>query len=371
MTNSEIKDRLTSAIALLNVPGVGRARYSKLIKAFGDTERVVNAPHDQIAEINGISRGQASTIKKEIDFEGASQTAARIVQLGWAVLFQSDSDYPFSLKQIPDPPPILFRLGESHLDDDKLIAIVGTRLPSESGRNFAFYLASKLAQEGIMVVSGMAEGIDSAAHRGALDGGGKTIAVWGSSLDVLYPPSNKTLAETIKQNGAIYSEYFPETHPDRAFFPERNRIISGLSVGTVVIEAGEKSGALITAKHALDQGRDLFAVPGPPDSTRSKGVNNLIKKGARLLTSADDIFEEIPQLKGEILVKKFKKLPDLTDPEKKIIELFADGPLQIDQLSRGAALTTSETMEYLFALEIKGVVRELPGKRFVLSEEFQ
>jgi DNA processing protein len=188
---------------------------------------------------------------------------------------------------------------------------------------------------------------------------------------MLFPLSNKALAEEIKKNGAVYSEYLPGTRPDKITFPERNRIISGLSVGVIVVEAGEKSGALITATHALEQGREIFAVPGAPDSSRSRGVNNLIKKGARLLTSAEDVFEEIPQLKSGILVKKFKKLPELTDIERKIIEHFSEGPLQIDQLSRDAALPVSELMEFLLAMEIKGVVRELPGKRFVLSEEYQ
>lgn len=371
MTNSEIRDRLTSAIALLNVPGVGRTRYNKLVKAFGSTEAVLESRIDKIAEINGISRALASTIKKEINFEIAAQTSARVVQLGWTVLYLTDDDYPGSLKQIPDPPPLLFRLGGAQTEEDKLIALVGTRLPSESGKLFTYNLSMALAQAGITVVSGMAEGIDCAAHRGALDAGGKTIAVWGSSLDIVFPKSNKALAEKIKRQGALYSEYLPGTHPDKAYFPERNRIISGLSVGVIVIEAGEKSGALITAAHALEQGRELFAVPGSPEAARSRGVNNLIKKGARLLTSVDDIFEELPQLKGEILVKKFRKLPDITDIERKIIELFSDGPLQIDQLSRGSQLPVSALMEFLLAMELKGVVRELPGKRFALSEEYQ
>lgn len=371
MTNSEIKERLTSAIALLNVPGVGRGRYNKLIKAFGNTHTLRAAPIDKISEINGISRGLASTIKKEINFDMAAQTAARIVQLGWTTLFLEDSDYPASLKQIPDPPPILFRLGEALSNDERLIAVVGTRLPSESGKQFAHNLAMTLAREGITVVSGMAEGIDSAAHRGALEGGGKTIAVWGSSLDIIFPKSNVSLASQIKLKGAIYSEYLPDTRPDKGLFPARNRIISGLSLGVIVIEAGEKSGALITAHHALEQGRELFAVPGAPDAARSRGVNDLIKKGARLLTSVEDVFEEIPQLRSEILVKKFKKLPELTDIERRIIDLFSEGPLQIDQLSRGAKLPIGELMEFLLAMELKGVVRELPGKRFVLSEEYQ
>ncbi len=371
MTNSELKERLTGAIALLKIPGVGRVRYNKLVKKFGSPEGVFEASLDELSVVDRISRGIASNTKKECDLQEAGQIASKIVQLGWRVMFLGDENYPEQLKRIPAPPPVLFATGEELGHDEKLIAIVGTRHSTEAGELFTYKLAAELVNEGITVVSGMAEGIDSAAHKGALDAGGKTIAVWGSSLDIVFPASNRNLAGKIKKQGAVYSEYFPETRPDKAFFPERNRIISGLSSGIVVVEAGKKSGALITAEHGLEQGKEIFAVPGGPGAAKSQGVNDLIKKGARLLTSVQDIFDELPLLKNQILVKKFRRLPDMTETEQKIVGLFAEGPKQLDQISREAKLPVGELTEFMLVMELRGIIRELPGKRFVLSEDFQ
>jgi DNA processing protein len=214
----------------------------------------------------------------------------------------------------------------------------------------------------------MAEGIDSAAHQGALDGGGKTVAIWGTSLDIVYPRSNRSLAELIKENGAVYSEYLPGTEPDRAYFPERNRIIAGMSDAVVVIEAGEKSGALITAGYATEYGRELFAVPGRPDARKSIGANELIKSGAKLLTSVDDIFRELPRLKGKVAARKFKALEDMTDLERSLVDQLSEGPLQIDNLARGAGIPVSDVMQLLLALELKGVIQEISGKRYILAD---
>lgn len=370
MINSELKEKLTETVGLLNIPGIGRGRYHRLIKAFGSPSAVLSASVYELEAVPNISRELASAIKTLWDREKARQISSRIVQLGWAVLFPDHPEYPKPLLNIPEFPPILFRSGEPPSDDDKMIAIVGTRHPTEKGKLFTFNLASSLAKVGIIVVSGMAEGIDSAAHNGALQGGGKTIAVWGNSLDIVYPSSNRSLAGKIKARGAIYSEYFPQTRPDPAYFPERNRIISGLAEGVVVVEAGHKSGALITAAHALEQGRELFGVPGSPDARTSLGTNALIKKGAKLLTSAEDIFDELPRLKGEVLARKFTQLPDMTEVEKKIVSVFSSGPMQIDQIARVLELPVAELMEFLVALELKGVLREVAGKRFILSEEF-
>ncbi|MDF1545847.1 MAG: DNA-processing protein DprA, partial [bacterium] len=324
----------------------------------------------QLETVAGISRKVASDIKSEYDPDKAQESAARVMQLGWTVSFLGEPGYPDLLSKISSAPPLLFSVGTPLEKNESSIAIVGTRKASEQGRSFTFKLAAELARAGITVISGMADGIDSAAHKGALEAGGRTIAVWGSSLDIVYPPTNKGLAEKIKENGAVYSEYLPGTAPDRASFPERNRIISGLSSGVVVIEAGQKSGALLTAGHALDQSRELFAVPGHPESRGSLGTNSLIKKGARLLTSVEDIFEELPRLKREIIARKFVELPDMTDTERKIVDLFVDGPIQLDKISRSVQLPVSETLEFMLALELKGVVRELSGKRFVLTEDF-
>jgi DNA processing protein len=370
LSNSELRERLIDTIALLNIPGIGVARCNRLIKAFGTPAAVLSAPVHELETVPGISHNIAVAIKTGHNGEKARQIAARIFQLGWAVLFPDQQDFPSVLRHIPNCPPLLFRLGERLHDDDKLIAIVGTRNCTEKGRLFAYNLAKSLSQRGIIVVSGMAEGIDAAAHAGALDANGKTIAVWGSSLDIVYPSTNRSMAERIKKHGAVYSEYLPGTEPDRATFPERNRIISGMSEGVVVVEAGTKSGALITARLAVEQGRELFAVPGPPDAKMSQGTNDLIKNGARLLTRPEDIFDELPRLKGEIAVKKYNQMPQLTDTEKRIVALFSSGSMQVDQIARVSDMPVATVMQFLLALELKGVVKELAGKRFILSEDF-
>lgn len=368
MTKNEFKERLTDSLTLLQVPGIGKGRYNRLIQKFGSPSAALSASVQELEAVPSLSHALATAIKQQADPETARATAARIIQLGWEVLFPNTVEYPVFLARIPDPPPILFRMGDPIHEDDKLVAIVGTRHPSERGKLFTAKLAGDLARAGITVVSGMAEGIDSAAHAGALDAGGKTIAIWGTSLDIVYPPTNKKLAERIGKQGAIYSEYPPGTNPDKGYFPERNRIISGLSEAVIVIEAGTKSGALITADLAIEQGRELFAVPGPPDALTSIGTNSLIKKGARLLTGIQDLFDDLPRLAGKVSAKRFQALPDLTDMERKMITLLAEGPVQIDILSRSANLTISEVLEYMLALELKGVVQELSGKRFMLSE---
>jgi len=369
LINSELKDRLVDTIALLSIPGIGRGRFARLVARFGSPTETLAASIDDLMGIDGLSDKTASSIKECCDSEKARQIASRIARLGWQVLFPDSPEYPPLLGQTVDHPPLLFRIGRPPSPDDKLIGIVGTRHATEAGRRFTHRLASDLARAGITVVSGMAEGIDSAAHRGALDGGGKTIAVWGTPLDRVYPTTNRQLAEQIKNQGTIYSEYLPGVEPNPSNFPERNRIISGMSEGVIVVEAGNKSGALITAQCALDQGRELFAVPGSPGGPKSVGTNKLIKSGAKLLTCADDVFDEIPRLRSELSARRFKQQPDLTDIERQIVDSLSGGPLQIDQLGRLADLQVSDLLEYLLALELKGVVQELPGKRFVLTDQ--
>jgi len=340
----------------------------KLVDKFGSPAQALAASKSRLETVPGLSHGIASAIKSEADPDQARRIAARIIQLGWTVLFPDDTRYPGNLKQLDDYPPVLFVTGDLPPADLKVIAIVGTRHATEKGKMFAHWLAGQLTQHGLVVVSGMAEGIDSAAHWGAIDAGGKTVAVWGTSLEIIYPPSNRQLAEKIRATGAVLSEYLPETRPDKSTFPDRNRIISGLAEAVIVIEAGERSGALITANYALEQGRDLFAVPGLPGADNAAGTNTLIKKGAHLLTGPDDIFEQLPRLKGEVAAKRFSAMPDLSDVERKMLGCLAEGPLQIDKLARQAELPVSVLMGYMLALEIKGIVRELSGKRFVLAE---
>ncbi|PWB70841.1 DNA-protecting protein DprA [candidate division GN15 bacterium] len=358
---------MTDIIALLSVPGIGKGRYRRLVAQFGSPSAVLSARPSELEAVPGISSALALAVRKDADIQSAQDMAARIAKLGWAILTPESSEFPPLLKELPDGPVLLFRMGEPTPDDARLVAIVGTRHPSEKGKRFCKALSTELAQAGVTVVSGMAEGIDSAAHAGALEGGGKTIAIWGTSLDIVYPSGNRALAQKILANGAVYSEYLPGTGPEKAYFPERNRIISGMCEATIVVEAGLKSGALITADAALNQGRDLFAVPGSPDAAMSVGTNHLIKKGARLLTSVRDLFDELPRLTGKIVAKQFAAMPDLTDGERQMVDLLADGPMQLDHLSRLTNLPVSDLMSFLLALELKGVVQELSGKRFALN----
>lgn len=369
MTNNELKQRLSDALTILQIPGVGRRRYRRLVETFVSPAEVLCQSIARLEQVKGMSRQVASAIVEQADPEKGAETAARVIQLGWAVHFLGEPDYPGALAKTDDPPVVLFRVGEQIFDDEKMIAIVGTRHPSEGGRLFTHRLAADLAVSGVTVVSGMAEGIDSAAHTGALEAGGRTVAVWGSSLEIVYPPTNRGLADRIKEKGTIVSEYLPGTRPDRSTFPDRNRIISGLSEGVVVVEAGRKSGALITASQALAQGREVFAVPGSPGTQTSLGTNDLIRKGACLVTSAEDIFDELPRLRGEVLARRFQQLDDLTDDEKRITDLLGQGPQQLDVIARQTDMTVGEAMELLLALELKGIVRELAGKRYTLSDD--
>ncbi len=372
MINNECKEKLTGIIALLCLPGIGRGRFHNLISVFGTPEHIFKASIKQLEEVPQISHTAASEIHNNIDFDKAKTIVSKIIQLGWNIHFHNDDSFPKQLFSIlpKEIPPVLFSIGKEISFDDKLIGIVGARHATEHGKQFAYSLASTLTRRGIIVVSGMAEGIDSAAHKGVLDAKGHTVAVWGSSLDIVYPPSNKSLAELIKKDGTVFSEYLPGTSPIKTHFPQRNRIIAGFSDGIVVVEAGHKSGALITAEIGLSYGKQLFAVPGLPAAKMSTGTNQLIKNGARLITSIDDIFEELPLLKGKIAAKQFVRLPDMTDIEKKIVHLFSDGPKQVDNISREVSLAVPELMEFLLALELKGIVKELSGKRFMLSEEY-
>jgi len=367
LTEAEHKTRLIHTLALLSVPGIGRGAFLTLVRKLGSAERGLSADIEQLKSIPKISQAKAEAVKTEVDIIKATQTAEKIYDNGWEVLFPESDAYPDRLLQIDEPPPFLFRVGKSWQVGDKHIAIVGTRHCSSAGRQFAHRLAADLVSAGIIVVSGMAEGIDSAAHQGALSREGHTIAVWGRPLDEIFPVCNRGLARQIESTGTVYSEYPPGTPYFSGSFPERNRIISGLSEGVVVVEAGEKSGALITAKYALDQNRELFAVPGSPLAGKSAGCNKLIKEGCTMVTSAQDIFDELPTLKGEIKARTFSADPDMTESERNLLQMLSSGPLQIDQMSHSSELSVPELMELLLALELKGAVQEFSGKRFGLS----
>jgi DNA processing protein len=281
-----------------------------------------------------------------------------------------EEDYPKNLKNIYDPPPLIFFKGQIKPEDRKAIAVVGSRKTSSYGRLVTESLVESLASGGITIVSGLARGIDSISHQVALKAKGRTIAVLGSGLDIIYPPENKKLADKIAENGAVISEFLLGTKPEGTNFPKRNRIISGLCLGVVIVEAGPKSGALLTAQHALEQNREVFAVPGDIRSQGSKGTNNLIKQGAKLVSSIDDILIELNELtsapaKAERISMLEQALPK---EEKDIFRLLSQEPYHIDKISKELGLRSSEALSFLLSLELKGLVKQLPGKVFARAE---
>ena len=368
--NSTDKKRwhnLEKTIALSMVKGVGLNRLILLLDYFGTAEEVFQASKNELIENSSITPAIAKAIKAFDTYHKARDYIEQIQRLGWEFMLKNEPLYPGPLKNIPACPAFLFYKGTFSESDTNAMAIVGSRHASENGLLFANSLGRDLAGKGVTVISGMARGVDTSAHRGALEAGGRTIAVWGSSLENIYPPENRHLTEEIIKSGAIISEFLPETIPDGHNFPRRNRIISGLSQGVIVIEAAEKSGALSTVSHALAQNREVFAVPGSPRSSTSKGTNRLLKEGATLLTGVDDIFEALPRLNRDIKAIKVKNEIFLTTAEKNIIDLFDDKPIHIDNLSRDAEQPVINIMPLLLALELKGVIKELSGKRYILE----
>jgi DNA processing protein len=291
----------------------------------------------------------------------------RIDRKGITVVAIVDSSYPQLLAQIPAPPPVLYVRGALLPEDDLAIAMVGTRRSTSYGREVAGRIASGLAEAGATIVSGLARGIDAAAHNGAVKAGGRTIAVLGSGVDIIYPSEHQQLAERIIENGALISDYPPGRKPDAPNFPARNRIISGLSLGVVVIEAPNRSGALITVDFAADQGREVFIVPGSVLSENSAGCHRLLRDGARLVTCADDVLEDlrIGQRKEHAAVQQ--ALP-LTDAERRLLNHINADPQHIDEIVAAANLPVAEGLALISMLELKGIVRDAGSRHFVRSK---
>ena len=358
-------------LALNSLPDIGPVNARRLVSAFGSPEKIFQMPADELQKVEGVgaNRSQGITgfnqwdsVRKEI--ESADKKGVRLVTL-------HDADYPEGLRNIHDAPMVLYVRGDLRETDKYAVAMVGSRASTNYGIQIAERMGHKLASYGLTVVSGMARGIDTAAHKGALKGGGRTLAVLGSAIDVPYPASNRGLMRTIESSGAVISEFPFGTPPHKENFPRRNRIISALSFGVVVVEAARDSGSLITAACALDQGREVFAVPGNITSGNSRGTNDLIRKGAKLVESAEEVIEELrPQLKGALRedVTAFeKKLPEMTDDEKTLYQYLDSEPKHIDTITREKSMTTGKALSILLTLELKGVIRQTEGKRFSLN----
>ena len=360
-------------LILLNlIPEVGSTRLRRLLDAFGDLERVWAASPEALQHVEGIGPGLAQRL-----VEGRRDTARLEQELttarrhGVTVLTLDDPDYPERLRTIPDPPLALYVNGTLSPQDDIAVAVVGSRHASLYGTQCAERLGYALALRGVSVVSGLARGIDAAAHRGALKAPGRTIAVLGSGLAQLYPSEHADLAAQVAARGAVISEYPMETLPLPHNFPRRNRIISGLSLGVVVVEASARSGALITADCALEQGREVFAVPGPMTSVTSQGTHGLLKQCARLVTSVDDILEEL-RLREEPRAASIEArgaavaAPAVAGCEERILSCVSERePRDIDVIAAESGLPMPEVSSFLLQLELKRRIRQLPGKQFI------
>lgn len=358
---------LLHLLALTSIDDVGPVRIKRLINIFGSPEDVLKRSYNDLLSIDGIG---AIVAKKISSFQKWGEVEKRIEECasrGIKIIKYDDPFYNASLKEIPDSPLVYYLKGEINEDDNLAVAVVGPRKPTEYGVRVAEMIAGDLAGSGMTIVSGMARGIDTVSHRASLKRDGRTIAVLGSGLDIPYPPENAGLMKRIEENGSVISEYPLGTMPDGGNFPRRNRIISGLSLGVLVIEAAADSGTLITARLALEQGREVFAVPGMITSSRSSGTNHLIKDGARLVQSARDIIEELaPQLRGYLKAKRELRV-ELTVDERTVVEGLSSEPAHIDSLARQIKMPAQQVLSLLTGLELKGVVKQAKGKKFYIE----
>lgn len=385
-----IEEALKYWIALRGVEEVGCVGFRTLLAAFGSPEAVFRASASTLKVIPGIGPKTADHIRSFSDWAMAEREVARCGSLGAAVITCQDPLYPANLLNTYDYPPFLYVRGSLRAEDIG-VAIVGSRLASVYGKYITEKLSRELALEGITVISGLARGIDSAAHRGAIAGKGRTIAVLGCGLDVLYPPENESLAVDIASHGALVTEFPFGTPPNAPNFPARNRIISGIALGVVVVEAGEKSGSLITARIAVEQGRSVFAVPGAIGSAGSRGTHRLIKQGAKLIDSVEDIIEEIlpqaglPQTRPEPAspIPTPAEIPDepdaapvslpaktlkLSETEGRLLSFITHEPVGVDTLIAASGMTAQEVQGSLLVLELGEMIRRLPGKLYFRKE---
>ena len=366
-------------LGLTKLEGLGVRGAHRLVEHFGSPQGAYMASLTEL-ESCGIPARVAQSIFAQAGLKEAAQDLEASAKTGCEVVAYSSDDYPPRLKQIPDPPLVLYVRGDVKVLSRYALAIVGTRRPTAYGSQVAQRLARDLAQRQLVIVSGLARGIDSAAHRGALEAAGKTVAVLGSGIDVIYPRENKLLAEQVTECGALISEFPPGTSPAPENFPIRNRTISGLTLGVVVVEAAEYSGSLITARLALEQNREVFAVPGNITSAQSFGPNHLIKQGAKLVDEWMDVIEEFPaeirmqllppaEASDEAAAKPQTGLlfeQSLSPDQKVVFELLrADQPLFVDAILTTAQIPQPRVMTALLQLEMAGVIRQLPGKNFI------
>lgn len=367
-------DSREALVALNMVEHVGPVRVRQLLEHFGDASKILSASRQQLLHVRGIGEETAESIatwEKSVDL---SAELKRITDFGCEIVIQTDPHYPELLREIYDPPIVLYVKGKLTAKDKNSVAMVGSRMTTHYGIEVGRKLAFQLAYVGVTVVSGGARGIDTAAHQGALSGKGRTICILGTGINIVFPPENKDLFERIAANGAVISQYPFNRKADKQSFAIRNRIVAGMTLGTVVVEANLTSGALITANFATEYGRQVFAVPGRIDSPRSKGCHELIKKGAKLCEGAEDILSEFeylfPASNRPPAANETGVLPalELTDNEQKVFGVLDTEELSIDEVIRKAGLPSSAVSVALLSLEMKRLVKQLPGKLFVRNQ---
>src|SRR3954462_4514552 len=360
----------TEACIVLNMlPTMGPVRLRKLLEVFGTPENVLAAKRDQLRRVEGIGNEVADQISSWESIVDVGGELSRVGEFGATVITQESPSYPNSLRQIHSPPIVLYVWGEIQPRDHHAIGVIGARRTTHYGMESAKKLSYQLAYAGLTIISGLARGIDTAAHHGAIAAKGRTIAVIGSGLMDIYPPENRALAEKIRNgNGAVVSEFSMQVQPDRQTFPMRNRIISGWSHGILVVEAGLNSGALISVAQALEQRRNVYAVPGHINATTAIGSNRLIQQGAKLIMDASDILDDL-----QILVPDSKPspgataraLPELSQDERRVYDSIRETETSIDDIATKAELPSGTVSSTLLRLELKRLVKQLPGKYFV------
>jgi DNA processing protein len=357
-------DSLIDWLALYHAPGIGPASFHKLLEQFPDPAAVLNASSEQLQQfglpdssIDALRHPDSRTIERDLEWQA---------QPGNRILTCRDPDYPALLREIPDPPPLLYIHGNLHVLQEPQLAMVGSRNPTAAGRQTAIDFARHLSAAGLMITSGLALGIDAAGHQGALDAGAPTIAVMGTGLDRVYPARNRELAHRIAGVGALVSEFPPGTPPRAEHFPRRNRIISGLSLGTLVVEAAIRSGSLISARYALEQGREVFAIPGSIHNPLARGCHHLIRQGAKLVETAQDIMDELGALATALdftatPATEHDRQPQLSDDYAQLLESIGFENTSVDMLVKTTHLTPAEVSSMLLQLEMNGYIAANPG----------
>lgn len=348
-------------VDLYAVPRMNETRLKRLLARFGEPEKILAAKPADLEEVRGIDAELAAAIAGYKRSAGTRESIKSCRAAGVRTVAFTSPDFPAPLRDLAHMPPVLFMLGEVTDKDRQAIALVGTRRPSFYGRQIAEKLGRELAGNGVTVVSGLARGIDTFAHKGALAAGGRTIAVLGCGIDVYYPPENRQLQNSIPEHGAVTSEFPPGMEPMAMNFPKRNRIVSGLSQGVVAVEAGEKSGVLNTVAWAVDQGRDVYAVPGNLTSPQSTGTNRLLKEGARPVWSVEDILSDL----GIKAKREARARVEVSADEKPVLEYLSGEPKYVDDICESLGIPVATLLSLLMQLELKGLVRQMPGKLFV------